>query len=250
MNKSFVAAAAAAVLASAPAFAIGNSGFDQGNANGWTRISNYGQLKAFKAKTVVIKDDAVTDPSDPNYLRYKEKLAPIQGQYFGLLTMRNGKTDLDTRQRDRTTFRFRTPGGQGVDTLDVFYARMFTADYLYSNFGYDDKLTISYRGSLGTFVDEIEADDLGAAPDSGWIGFAVPLGTKAITVTLVNVYDKSGSNTPRAALDYGVGAAPASLAVTATQVTAVPEPGTIAMMLAGMGAVGWVARRRRQAGAV
>ena len=30
-------------------------------------------------------------------------------------------------------------------------ARLFTADYLYSNFGYDDKLSITYRGSLGTF---------------------------------------------------------------------------------------------------
>jgi len=56
-------------------------------------------------------------------------------------------------------------------------------------------------------------------------------------------------------LDAGAGLDAIALAYNAssnavlysTQVTSVPEPGTYATLLAGLGVLGWVARRRRQA---
>lgn len=260
MLKKLVYALALTGLASGQAFALTNAGFESGNASGWTptiptnglTVVGYGTPGA----TIDVIDDAYTpvDPATglpiPTSI-YKPTIDAFPtaglpgtvgaGNYFGLLeTCPAGTAALSCSSS--TTYSFNLSGPVSAYG-DFFLARLFTADYLHN---YNDTLTITYSGaSMTSISDTISVRSMNpgqdsAIADSGWIAFAVPVGTQNIFVKLdnVSVIPFNGSptdklfNRPIAAIDYAAAVSP------------VPEAGTTAMMLAGLGVMGLVSRRR------
>jgi hypothetical protein len=132
---------------------------------------------------------------------------------------------------------------------DYFLVRLMTADYEQE---FNDKVTVTYYGLAGTLgVDRVSVFSENAADpywvetggywDSGWAAFAVPTGTNSIGVQVENRADVTAPgyqtgyelyNRPVVAIDYAA-ASP------------VPEADVTAMMLAGLGVLGMVARRRK-----
>jgi hypothetical protein len=218
--KNLVAALALTGLASAPAFALNNAGFETGDASGWLNI-NSPTLSAASSLSVLL-----TDERDPSFA-LPVSIAPVDGSYFGVMTMPDGIT-VDPGVSTAQTWSFNLTGAPSAYG-DMVYLRLISADYFYQ--GLDDEIAVTYDGGL---TDRITAADIlsaGYSGDSGWLGFAVPTGTQNVYLTLTNFYDASGSNTPIAAIDY----VPA----------AVPENSSLAMLGAGLGALALVGRRRR-----
>ena len=262
MLKKLVYALALTGLASGQAFALTNAGFETGDTSGWTPIIpangmtvvGYGTPGA----TINVVDDVYT-PLDPvtNLPIPTTIYSPTvdafptaglpgsvgAGNYFALLeTCPAGTAALSCTSSSTYSFNLSGPvSAYG----DYFLARLFTADYVHN---YNDKLTITYSGSgMSSVSDTISVMSMNPTEsntiaDSGWIAFGVPIGTQNIYVQLDNVavvpYNGDPNdrlfNRPIAAIDYAA----------AMVVTPVPEAGTTAMMLAGLGVLGLVSRRR------
>lgn len=262
MLKKLVYALALTGLASGQAFALTNAGFESGDTSGWTPIIpangmtvvGYGTPGA----TFNVVDDAYT-PIDPVtnlpipttiYSPTVEAFPTAglagsvgAGNHFALLeTCPAGTVAMSCTSS--STFSFNLSGPVSAFG-DYFLARLFTADYQHN---YNDTLTVTYSGSSMTSIsDKISVQSMNPTEsntiaDSGWIAFAVPIGTQNIFVQLDNVaivpYGGNPKdnlfNRPIAAIDYAA----------AIAVTPVPEAGTTAMMLAGLGVLGMVSRRR------
>jgi PEP-CTERM motif len=258
MIKKLFASTALALVAASPAFALTNPGFEAGNTSGWFPTIPNGGLQVVGygtpgAMVNVVDDVYITDPITGNpvpttILSRAVDAVPTSllagtggvGNYFGLIeTCAANVAAVNCPSAMTATFNL---GGPVSAYGDYFLARLFTAEYLPN---YNDSVTISYFGAgsataLATDVVSVQSIGTGQ-PDSGWFAFGVPVGTQSIYVQVDNVAlvpfggnpnDKL-YNRPIVAIDY------------AAAVTPVPEADASAMMLAGLGVLGLVARRRK-----
>jgi len=235
--------AALAAFAATPAFALNNPGFEAGlgaNPTGW--YTPAGSLTSVASGTEVSVIDDAYFPTPTEISKYA--IDAMSGNNFGLLeTCPAGVAALNCPSS--TAFSFNL-GGSVSNYGDVLWLRLLTADYIGSN--YNDSVSVSYFGTAmgpALAVDTISVqamnpDEDPGIVDSGWKGFGVPIGTNSIMVQLSNVANfpmipsDNNYNRPIAALDYQT-----------APVTPVPEAETSAMMLAGLGVLGLMARRRK-----
>jgi MYXO-CTERM domain-containing protein len=239
MIRKFAFSAVLAALAASPAFALNNPGFEAGTGaspSGWVAPTGGISSVASGTNVKVIDDAYFVTPTEI----YNTNIDAMDGSNFGLLeTCAAGTPALSCQSS--TLFAFNLGGPVSV-AGDVFWMRLLTADF---DPNYNDMVTVSYfgAGSLGALAsDMISVQTMAGAglnTDSGWQGFAVPVGTQSLMLQVNNVANTYNIpsdalyNRPIVAVDY----APA--------VTPVPEAETSAMMLAGLGVLGLVARRRR-----
>jgi hypothetical protein len=240
MLKKTVYALALTALASGQAFALNNPGFEDSlgaNPTGW--VTPLGTLTSVASGTTVrVIDDAyLPTPTEI----YSTPVTAMSGNNFGLLETCPAATAV-LSCNSNVSFSF-SLGGPVSIYGDILWMRLFTADFIPAD--YNDSVSVSYfgTGSGGALqVDTVSVQtmyDEGLNTDSGWKGFGVPVGTNTIMVQLNNVATSpvvpsdNLYNRPIVALDYD-----------AAPVTPVPEAETSAMMLAGLGVLGLVARRR------
>lgn len=238
MLKKIVSALALTGLATGSAFALNNPGFEAGvgaNPAGW--VTPVGSVTSVVSGTnVKVVDDGYFPV--PTQI-YAVDVESMSGKNFGLLeTCPAGTPALSCTSA--TTFSFNL-GGPVAAVGDTLWLRLFTADYDAAN--YNDSVSVSYFGASSVnplAVDTISVATMAAGgvnTDSGWQGFFVPVGTQSLMVQINNVaatpvtFQDQLYNRPIVALDYDA-------------VTPVPEADAMAMMLAGLGVLGMVARRR------
>ena len=247
MIRKSVSSAVLAMLAAAavsPVFALTNTGFEDGNANGWT--TPVGSMNVYGAAGTTVQ---LIDDGYGLYAPIPVALTPIDGSHFGLLSL--PCSDPSNVSTCTSGFSFTANlGGPTSRVGDIMWVRFMTPDFRGNGApaDYNDNFSVSYFGTNSTTalatdtlsVDSMWTEDLNedgiadnTAYDSGWRGFAVPENTNSITLTLQNGPAGDMYNRPYVALDYY--AAPAA---------AVPEADTVAMMLAGLGVLGAVSRRR------
>ena len=252
MLKKIVYALALTGLASGQAFALTDPGFEDGSnwitpIGGLTRVE-YGTPQA----DVEVRDDAYD--MQPNGLGGLVGTVTVDavslpgttgvGSYFGLLETCAANITAQNCNPASAAYSFNL-GGPVSAYGDYFLVRLMTADYEPQ---FNDKVTVTYYGTAGVLAtdhvsvfSENVADsnwvETGGYWDSNWAAFGVPVGTSAIQVEVLNAA-ASGQpagwnlyNRPIVAIDY----APAA---------PIPEAGTTAMMLAGLGVLGAVSRRR------
>jgi hypothetical protein len=240
-SVSIAALAALASFAATPAFALNNPGFEAGlgaNPTGW--ITPLGGMTSVASGTMVsVIDDAYY--AAPTEI-YSVAVDAVSGNNFGLLeTCPANIAALNCPSSVAFSFNLGGPVSTYGDTL---WMRLFTADFDVAN--YNDSVSVSYFGAAmgpALATDTLSVQTMsndGLYPDTGWKGFGVPVGTNSIMVQLNNVAafpiipSDANYNRPIVALDY-----------EAAPVTPVPEAETSAMMLAGLGVLGLVARRRK-----
>ena len=240
MLKKIVYALALTGLASGQAFALNNPGFEDGvgaNPAGW--VTPLGTMTSVASGTTVrvIDDGYFATPTEI----YSTPVTAMSGDNFGLLETCPASTAV-LSCNSNVSFSF-SLGGPVSNYGDVLWMRLFTADFVPAS--YNDSVSVSYFGAgsgAALQVDTISVQtmyDEGLNTDSGWKGFGVPVGTNSIMVQLNNVANSAVIpsdnlyNRPIVALDYD-----------AAPVTPVPEADAAAMMLAGLGVLGLVARRR------
>lgn len=235
MFKKLVSIAALAALSSTSAFALTNPGFEDGTTNGWTVLPGT-QLYAQTSMPFTLFDDV-----DPAFT-YSDTWNAAYGSYFGVLRpLSPPATSSVDPVADQMHYVLNfADTSQATVAGDKVAVRLLTADYAYTADGYDDTVSITFAGNYaGTYTYTYAASVFNTAgPDSGWLEMTfgsgvgeAPVGTTAFIVNVTNYYDAFGTNTPIVGLDFE--AAP------------VPEPETYAMMLAGLGALGFMSRRRR-----
>lgn len=260
MLKKIVSALALTGLASGSAFALNDPGFENGNAwvtpvGGLTRVQ-YGSPQA----NVQVFEDTGAAGNPTSVLLGSVNVTPVAaadlpgsvgvGSSFGLIeTCPAGQATLTCGSTMSHTFNL---GGPTSNYGDYFLVRLMTADW---DVNYNDTVTVTYFGNYGngqtSISDKLDvANDLWyqggyTGFDTDWRAFAVPMNTDSIQVKVENVaIDLRGGpatdalwNRPIVAVDY------------AAAVTPVPEADATAMMLAGLGALGMMARRRTKKGA-
>jgi hypothetical protein len=246
MLKKLVYALALTGLASGQAFALNNPGFESGlgaNPAGW--LTPLGTLTSVASGTTVhVVDDAYY--AAPTEI-YSVAVDAVSGNNFGLLETCPAGVDALVCPSS-VSFSFNL-GGPVSNYGDVLWMRLFTADFDAAN--YNDSVSVSYFGTSSVTALQVDSlsvqsmiDD-GLYPDTGWKGFGVPIGTNSIMVQVNNVANfptipsDNNYNRPIVALDY-----------FAAPVTPVPEAETSAMLLAGLGVLGMVSRRRSKRAAV
>lgn len=266
MLKKLVYALALTGLASGQAFALNDPGFE--NASNWvtpvgslTRV-DYGSPQA----NVVVRDDAYNMQPDgyggPVQLADGTVVGNITvdavptallpgsvgvGSSFGLIETCPASVKVGDCPAAGVAFSFNL-GGPVSTFGDYFLVRFMTADY---ERNFNDKVTVTYYGTAGVLAtdhvsvfsenlaDPFWVETLGQT-DPNWSAFGVPVGTNAIQIQVDNVAalgQPAGYNLynrPLVAIDYAA----------AIAVTPVPEADASAMMLAGLGVLGLVARRR------
>ena len=256
MIRKILSAAALAACAATPAFAT-DAGFESGNswvtpAGGMSRVA-YGSSVA----NVDVRDDAYDMQPDGfgglvatvNVGAVATAMLPGStgvGGYFGLLETCPATVKALDCNPSGMAFSVNLGGSASVYG-DYFLMRLMTADY---ESDFNDKVTVTYYGTAGVLgtdhvsvfsenpTDVFWVETLGYH-DSDWAAFGVPVGTNAIQIQLDNVAAAGQPagynlyNRPIVAIDYA-----------SAVVTPVPEAETSAMMLAGLGVLGLVARRR------
>jgi PEP-CTERM motif len=246
MFKKLLAASAVSMVLAGAAFAQSSPGFEAGTA-GWVPPNStlttqvVGELKAqtYGTDVTVVQDVYIGGAYDHSHDRLFNvtSAGAAYGNSFGVLgtgTLSNGGYRVSLLD---------SPSSAG----DLFALQLFSFDADTLG-GYVDSATISfYQGSteFSKFVafsdDSYDAgngngNELNGATSftgaSGWYQVAVPTGTTSISVMLANGPLDDTGNQPLVALDYAA-------------VTPVPEPESLALMMAGLGAVGFMSRRRQ-----
>jgi hypothetical protein len=259
MLKKLAVAMTLTALASGQAFALNDPGFEVANnwvtpIGGLTRVQ-YGT----PAATVAVRDDAYDMQADgygglvANVVVGATPTVDLPGSIgvggsFGLIETCAASIKVGSCSGSSQSYSFNL-GGPASAAGDYFMVRLMSADY---ELAFNDKVTVTYYGLSGTLgTDHVSVFTENAADpywvetqgywDSGWAAFGVPVGTNAISVQVENRADATDPdylpgyelyNRPVVAIDY----APA--------VSPVPEADVTAMMLAGLGVLGMVARRR------
>jgi hypothetical protein len=256
MIRKILSAAALAACAATPAFAA-DPGFEAGNswvtpAGGLSRVA-YGSAGA----NVDVLDDAYNmQPSGYGGLVATVNVNAVAtaalpgtvgvGSYFGLLETCAASVQVQNCNPSGMAFSVNLGGAASVYG-DYFLVRFMSADY---ELNFNDKVTVTYYGAAGVLgADHVSVfKDNPADPywvetqgyhDSDWAAFGVPVGTNAIQIQLDNVAAAGQPagynlyNRPIVAIDYAAAVSP------------VPEADASAMMLAGLGVLGLVARRRK-----
>ncbi len=238
MFMKLIAAAAATVVLSGTALAQSNSGFEGGSTTGWAPTPSvfvdayFGTLssQAYGSQVNVVEDltfDVNGVPTSSATYQFTVNSAGAGfGSNFGLLS---------TGSSSNVGYRVNlldAPSAAG----DVFALQLFSYDYDTAG-GFIDSANVKfYTGSTergtATWTTQSTIDAGSPIGASGWQSYFVPTGTTTIEVSLANGPTDDIGNQPLLALDY----APAA---------PVPEPESMAMMLAGLGALGFVARRRK-----
>lgn len=218
MFKKTVAALMLAGLASGQAFALQDAGAE-------TDVSGFITINAdayqVGAGQVGLVDDRTGDTLLTSY-----SVDPAHGSFYALIVP-------DTTA-SLTSYTFNLAGTPTV-AGDSLYFRLFSAEQVGSaNYTGTDGFTVTYfniNGTQSTYSWTV-ADSAanGSAFDSGWLQIAPLAGTQSMMVSLYET-SADGLNNPVLAVDFSP-AAP------------VPEPESIAMMLAGLGVLGAVSRRR------
>lgn len=231
MFKKTVAALMLAGLASGQAFALQDAGFEDDtkfDAVTGEAIMNPATGGYVWANGAVARSGAtqifLEDERNPGtFVGNGATVSPIAGNYFGvmlpdttasstMLTFNLG--GLPTVAGDSMAFRLFSSGDLAQDGGDGFSVTYFTTA------GISQSMTWTVADSAAN----------GSTFDSNWITFAPAVGTTSMVISL---FETSGdvANAPVLAVDFSP-AAP------------VPEPESIAMMLAGLGVLGAVSRRR------
>lgn len=231
MFKKTVAALMLAGLASGQAFALADAGFeDNARFNAVTGAATMGANGYFWANGNVYRSEKsyidVYDDRSSDLLSTLSEVAPVYGTYFGLLLPDT------TSSNTMLTFNLGgtpTAGGESL-AFRLFSAEQFTsADYTGT-----DGFSVTYFNVDGTSDVQswtvADSHGRGSAFDSGWLTIAPRAGTSGMKIDLYET-SADGLNAPLLLVDY----APAA---------PVPEPESIAMMLAGLGVLGAVSRRR------
>lgn len=250
-------------LVSGQAFALTDPGFENGNnwitpIGGLTRVQ-YDTPEA----TVKVIEDAIPGQAPRTLANVVVDAVPAAtltagsgvpslgvGSSFGLIETCAASTPVASCGASQA-YSFNL-GGPVSDYGDYFLVRLMTADY---EAPFNDKVTVTYFGTAGVLAtDHVsvfseDPQDLawvttGGYWDSNWAAFAVPVGTNAISIQVENraqttpdytyVAGDEFYNRPIVAIDYA----------QAVPVTPVPEADVTAMMLAGLGVLGMVSRRR------
>ena len=218
MFKKTVAALMLAGLASGQAFALQDAGAET-DVSGFITIN----AAAYQASAgqIGLIDDRTGDTLLTSY-----SVDPVHGSFYALIVP-------DTTA-SLTSYTFNLAGTPTV-AGDSLYFRLFSAEQVGSaNYTGTDGFTVTYfniNGTQSTYSWTV-ADSAanGSAFDSGWLQIAPLAGTQSMMVSLYET-SADGLNNPVLAVDFSP-AAP------------VPEPESIAMMLAGLGVLGAVSRRR------
>ena len=224
MLKKLIPALALAGLVSGQAMALTNAGFESG-VDGWSPAIG-GVVEQRSAGTVMVFDD--------NYGDFEASpVDPVSGSSYGMLVGTYQVSD------PSTMYAFNLTGSPSV-AGDKFYVRLFSAEYDLAN--NNDNFTVTFNTNTGaptvfswSVSDTYQyiyggADPLvGINADSGWLDTDMPTGTNSVYFQINNVGD--ANNMPLVAVDF----APAA---------PVPETDVSLMMLAGLGVLGVVARRR------
>jgi hypothetical protein len=114
----------------------------------------------------------------------------------------------------------------------TLWYKMTTTDFLGCGCNEGDTLNIWYKGATGSWqsITTIDSVDV-ASGNTGWLSFVLPSDTKSLRIWLTGDGDSYKS---KAFVDI----------TGANMAAAVPEPGEWAMILAGLGMVGVISRRR------
>jgi hypothetical protein len=146
-------------------------------------------------------------------------------QKYGIPT--TGSLGITSADQIGVLFNATEPGGDAVNVVDV---------------------TLKFYSSTGTFLGAIDGsqDFPNSNPGNGVAGFTFVVSPDERTY--VNGLLATGGSGTRMALEStitGFGGGPESYLIY--NVAAIPEPETYALMLAGLGAMGFIAKRRRKA---
>lgn len=253
-------------LVSGQAFALTDPGFENGNnwitpAGGLTRV-DYGSAGAnvivrndaydqitsgpLTGLGNIVKDGAGNEVGEITIGAVATAMLPGSvgvGSSFGLIETCAANVVATSCTSSTNAYTFNL-GGPVSTYGDYFLVRLMTADYEPQ---FNDKVTVTYYGTAGVLAtDHVSVFTENAADlawvetqgqaDSNWSAFGVPVGTNAIQVKVENLANGAADvwNRPIVAIDYAA----------AIPVTPVPEADVTAMMLAGLGVLGMVSRRR------
>lgn len=238
MFKKTVATLMLTGLASGQAFALSNADFEAGTTAGWLTINGTMSVGTYGSTPIDVYDEFASVMVNSDVLS-SAGLPAAAGSYFGLLTAGPVPSTSSSSAIAMQGFSANLSGAALATGGDLFI-KMYTADDYYAAAGYNDGFEVYGDGaSLGaydatTMLSDNSGNAIGISP---WVTFSVAAGTQNLMITFSNYYDGVSSNAPQFAIDF-------------TPTAPVPEADSVAMMMAGLGVLGMVARRRRAGKAV
>lgn len=220
MKKFIAAGAALAVAMSSPAFAaelITNGGFETGSFAGWT----LGNIGGGTAPVVIEYNNASGYPDGAFGEAVLSNATPGSGDYLAYFSS-------DTANPDSL-----------IQTVNVSNGQLYTLsfDYYVPQNGYNNP----NDATLKFLIDGVQAGDILQA------GSVTGTATKTWFTFTTNYLATTSGPVSLEFQFVGLGVTAADFGVDNVSMQAVPEPGSWAMMIAGLGIVGAAFRRRRTA---